>query len=109
MTRILSYDHGPAPYIIQRKEIQLPAKDLNQFVGKYKGAQSGTMTIPREKNLLILVNNDNKTVMYPETKNLFFMKERDLTFEFTKDKNNVIDKLIVRENGNIAEELLKQK
>ncbi len=109
MTRILSYDHGPAPYINKRKEIQLPAKDLSQFVGKYNGTQSGTITISREKNLLILVHNDNKTVMYPEAKNLFFMKERDISFEFTRDKNNVIDKLIVRENGNIAEELLKQK
>ena len=109
MTRILSYDHGPAPYINKRKEIQLPAKDLSQFVGKYNGTQSGTISISREKNLLILVHNDNKTAMYPEAKNLFFMKERDISFEFTRDKNNVIDKLIVRENGNIAEELLKQK
>ena len=107
MTRVLSYDHGPAPYMNKRKEIQLSPKDLNQFVGKYKGTQSGTVTVARENNLLTITNNNKKTVLYPETMNVFFMKERNITFEFVKDKNGNIYKFIVRENENIVEELQK--
>jgi len=44
------------------------------------------------------------TSLYPETKNIFFSKERDLTFEFVK-KDNKMEKMIVRENGNIVEEV----
>ena len=109
MSRVLSYDHGPAPYINKRKEIQLPAKVLNQFVGKYNGAQSGTVTIQKENDLLALVGNNKKSILYPETQNRFFMKERDLTFEFIKNEANKDYRLVVRENGEVVEELAKQK
>jgi len=109
MTRILSYDHGPAPHINKRKEIQLSAKDLNQFVGKYSGAKSGTVTVSRESDHLIIINNAEKTVIYPQSKDMFFMKELDISFEFTRDNSNNVHKLIVRENGDIVEELQKQK
>ena len=109
MSRVLSYDHGPAPYINKRKEIQLSAKVLNQFAGKYKGAQSGTVTIQKENGLLILVNKNKKSILYPETSNRFFMKERDLTFEFIKSEGNKDYILVVRENREVVEELVKQK
>lgn len=109
MSRILSYDHGPAPYINKRKEIQLSAKVLNQFVGKYKGAQSGTVIIQKENDLLIFVSDNKKSIFYPETQNLFFMKERDLTFEFIKNSGDKDYKLVVREHGEVVEELSKQK
>ena len=109
MSRVLSYDHGPAPYINKRKEIQLPAKVLNQFIGKYKGAQSGIVTIQKENDLLALVGNNKKSILYPETQNRFFMKERDLMFEFIKNEANKDYRLVVRENGEVVEELTIQK
>lgn len=109
MSRVLSYDHGPAPYINSRKEIQLPAKALNQFVGRYNGAQSGTVIIQKENDRLILVSKNEKSVFYPETQNLFFMKERDLTFEFIKKGGDKDYRLVVRENGEVVEELPRQK
>jgi hypothetical protein len=105
MSRVLSYDHGPAPYINKRKEIKLPANSLNQFTGKYKSAQTGDLIIKRENDLLMLVNQNKKSILYPEAHNLFFMKERDLSFEFTKSGKNKDYKLLVRENGEIVDEL----
>lgn len=109
MSRVLSYDHGPAPYINKRKEIQLSSKALNQVVGQYKGAQSGTVIIQKENDLLTLVSKNGKSILYPETQNRFFMKERDLTFEFIKNEANKDHKLVVRENGEVVEELTIQK
>lgn len=109
MTRILSYDHGPAPYISSRKEIKLSAKDLNRFAGNYKGAKSGTIAVSGKDDVLAIIGNGKKTTLYPETKNSFFMKERDITFEFITGGDHKVQKLLVRENGEIVEELEKQK
>lgn len=109
MTRVLSYDHGPAPYTNRRKEIKLSATELSPFVGEYHGLNSGVVTLVKEKDLLVLVNNGKRITLYPETKNTFFMKERDIVFEFVKGSDNKTAKMIVRENGDIAEELPKQK
>jgi hypothetical protein len=51
---------------------------------------------------------ENTMPLYPETTILFFSKERDLTFEFTKDTTTGHQKMIVREHGAIAEELVKE-
>jgi hypothetical protein len=105
MARVLSYDHHPATYINKRKEITLDENTLRQFTGNYKSQNFGNMQVLVESKTLILQTSNGKFLLHPETKNLFFAKERDLTFEFVK-KDNKIEKIIVRENGNIAEELL---
>lgn len=109
MNRILSYDHGPAPYINKRKEIKLSAETLNQFVGEYKGAETRKLIIQKENNLLAILNKTKKAILYPEAQNLFFMKERDLTFEFITTGVNKAYKLLIRENGELVEELTLQK
>jgi len=107
MSRVLSYDHGPATYTNKRKEIKLSSKSLDQFTGEYKSAKIGIVVINKENELLTLTSKGKKSILYPEKQNLFFMKERDLTFEFVKDEENKNYKLVVRENGEIVEELLK--
>lgn len=104
MTRVLSYDHGPAPYINKRKTLTLPADVLRTYAGKYKGPQTAAMTIKAEAGSLIMLIGDKKFSLYAEKENLFFSKERDLTFEFIKKGNEVI-KMIVRERDEITEEL----
>ena len=100
MKTVLSYDHGPAPYKNKRKEITLSADILSQYAGKYKGKQTGDMQILVENNLLLMKIGGKTFRLYPEKENLFFDKERDLTFEFVKG-----EKITVRENGVVAEEL----
>ncbi len=103
MSRILSYDHGPAAYINKRKEMTLPETALRQFTGRYKGPQTNNLLIREEKGGLVLVTGNTKMRLYPETKTLFFAKERDLTFEFTGSGQG--RGIRVRERGEIVEEL----
>lgn len=107
MSRILSYDHGPAPYKNPRKPIKLTAAILNQFVGQYTGPQAGLCKVQMENDVLHLLIGDNKYVLYPETNTRFFVTDRDLIFEFAENKDAKISKLIVRENGKIVEEAVR--
>ncbi|RPD42018.1 nuclear transport factor 2 family protein [Chitinophaga barathri] len=103
MTRVLSYDHKPAPYLSARKIITLPQETLKTYAGKYKGAQTGTSVIEAGQGVLLMTSNGKQFTLYPEKEGSFFMKERDLVFEFTKD-----GKLLVMEKGKLAEELVKE-
>lgn len=100
MKRVLSYDHGPATYRNKRKEITLSAASLSAYTGKYQGPQNNIVAIV-ENNQLTLIINGKKYSLFAEKEGLFFDKERDLTFAFIKGQ-----KLTVRENGAIAEELV---
>jgi hypothetical protein len=109
MTRILSYNHHAAEYKNARKEIELPARQLDQVTGTYKSDQSGIMTVIKENKVLILKGGNNSYTLYPQSDTLFFMKERDLTFQFVKDAAGRPLKMIVNEHGAKADELMFQK
>jgi Domain of unknown function (DUF3471)/Domain of unknown function (DUF4440) len=104
MTRILSYDHGPAPYINKKKEIKVLPASLSQFTGTYKGPQSGALIVKKEQDRLMMQVGNSQMNLYPQAENQFFTKERDLTFEFIKDEKGKVTKMIVRENGTVVEE-----
>ena len=57
----------------------------------------------------MFIDNNKKSILYPEDQNHFFMTERDITFEFIKNEKNKVARLLVRENGEIVEELTLQK
>jgi hypothetical protein len=107
MSRVLSYDHGPAQYINQRKEITVTEGTMHGFAGNYRGPKSGLGVVSVENGHLLLTIGNGKYALYPETTSRWFMKERDLTFTFTGD-GPAPAKLVVRENGDIAEELVRQ-
>ena len=109
MTRILSYNHHEPEYINTRKEIELPAQQLDQLAGTYKSAQSGTMTVARENKVLLLKGGNNTFTLYPLSATSFFTKERDLVFEFVKDAAGKPVKMIVKEHGAVADELMFEK
>lgn len=105
MSRILSYDHGAPKYENKRKEIQLSDQAISQFAGTFKSKQ-GDLKFEKSKNGLMLLVGQNNYALFPESANTFFYKERDLTFEFVKSGEKTT-KVIVRENGNIADEAVK--
>jgi hypothetical protein len=109
MARILSYNHHAASYINKRKEIELPAQQLDQLKGTYKSNQFGNMTIERENKVLILKSNSGSFTLYPMSNTLFFSKKRDLVFEFVKDTAGKPVKMIVMEHGAKADELIFEK
>ena len=109
MTRILSYNHHEPEYVNALKEIELPAHQLDQLSGTYKSAQSGTMTVTRENKVLLLKGGNNTYTLYPLSGTSFFSKERDLIFEFVKDAAGKPVKMIVKEHGAKADELMFEK
>ena len=108
MTRILSYNHHESENVT-RKEIELPANQLDQLSGTYKSARSGTMTVTRENKVLILKAGNQSYTVYPQSATSFFTKERDLLFEFVKDAAGKPLKIIVKEHGTVADELVFEK
>lgn len=103
MSRVLSYDHGPAPYINKRKEVVLNERILTNYHGKYSAPQSGLCIVSHADGLLVLTIGDDVLKLHPENETTFFSKDRDLTFEFKQDK------MIVRENGKVVEEAKRVK
>ncbi|PWV56361.1 nuclear transport factor 2 family protein [Chitinophaga sp. S165] len=101
MKRVLSYDHGPVPYKNKKKEIVLSEKEIAKYTGIYKGPQSGDIEVLAGAGYLIMKIGEHKFNIYPEKESVFFDKTRDLTFEFVKG-----EKMMVRENGTVAEELI---
>ena len=108
MTRLLSYDHKPAPYINKRKFAKISTVVLDRYTGQYKSSVAGIMIIKRKNQNLIQIINGKEFTIYPETTTLFFSKERDLTFEFLT-QNNKGRKIVVRENSEIVDEMILSK
>ncbi|MGY3793677.1 DUF4440 domain-containing protein [Aquimarina sp. 433] len=106
MTRVLSYDHQPAPQNTDKKEILLSDKILEQYLGTYKAPQTGTVVITKKDNLLEIKAGKMQSIVHPQSETLFFHKQSPLTFEFVTE-NKIVSKMIVRENGKIVEEAKK--
>ncbi|MEP7322131.1 MAG: nuclear transport factor 2 family protein [Saprospiraceae bacterium] len=107
MSFILSYDHGPAPYINSKQEIKLSEIELKEFEGNYKNPKFGTFNYKLQGSNLVMDGSGLHAILYPESKTMFFMKERDLEFEFIKDEKNKIFKIVVHENGGVVDELIR--
>ncbi len=104
MARILSYNHHPAAYVNSRKEIELPAEKLDALAGEYNSKQFGSFIVKRSNNVLLLTAGNQTFTLYPQSGTLFFTKDRDLVFEFTKDAFNKPAKLVVKEHSAVADE-----
>jgi hypothetical protein len=108
MSRILSYDHNPAPYENKREAKTLTEDQLIRFSGSYAGARSGDAKVTVEKGALALITGNSRFILYAETDNRFFVKDRDLTFEFISENGKVAG-IIIRENGEVVEEVRIKK
>jgi hypothetical protein len=105
MARILSYDHRP-PTTSNRSAIKLPDAALRQWTGTYKGPKSGTVVVKKGTEGLLLKVQNNTFTLYPETTTRFFMKERDLVFDFVNGAEHVVFKMLVHEGGQLVEEAM---
>jgi hypothetical protein len=103
MSRVLSYDHGPAPYVNHRTGVVVSETILQRYVGKYKAPHSGICEIKRIDGVLTLTIGDKIFKLLAESDTLFFSADRDLTFEFKEDR------MIVREQGKVVEEASRIK
>jgi hypothetical protein len=108
MARVISYDHGPAPYMNTSKEVTLSPQSLEHCEGKYQGPQSA-ITVNQGQNALIITIGGKDFSVYPESEHLFFSKDRDLTFEFSGDDAGRASTIVVREGGDVVERLNRVK
>lgn len=106
MARILSYDHGPASRKDNKPGVTVSDQALSELAGTYKGAKSGIMNIQKEKGGLKLSIEENDFILIPESANRFFIKDRDLYFEFVRNDKKQVSKMRVIENGKLVEEAL---
>jgi hypothetical protein len=107
MSRVLSYDHGPAPYINKRKQVVISPSLLKRYGGKYLSAKAGVITVLPEDNMLKIASEDQQLVLYPESNNTFFVKERDVQFEFITEKEKVT-KVLIHENGTPVDQAIRK-
>jgi hypothetical protein len=103
MKRILSYDHGPAPYKNTRVAVKLSPTKLKTYKGSYQLTSVSKFQITPFDDGLILDTGNNTAKLYPLKEDHFFSKEKDLQFEFIKDHGKVT-KVVVLENGDKVDE-----
>lgn len=54
MTRIVSYDHRPAPYVPSSTAIPVPPDKLRRYVGRYHTPASGDVDVSLDDDMLVL-------------------------------------------------------
>ncbi|ULC60309.1 nuclear transport factor 2 family protein [Flaviramulus sp. BrNp1-15] len=106
MTRVLSYDHKAPPQNTDKKEILLPDKILNSYIGEYS-THTGTISVSIEDKTLKIKAGEMIISVYAQSESSFYSKEKPLTFEFVKNDSEPNIKMIVREKGNIVEKAIK--
>lgn len=104
MSRVMSYDHQPVAYQHTKQVTVLSDAVLDQFVGKYTSAKTGSISIARVDHALQLQAGDFKIIIHPETATRFFVKERDLQFQFIKDDQQKVSTMVIYENGEVVDE-----
>ncbi|HMB99411.1 MAG TPA: nuclear transport factor 2 family protein [Flavobacteriaceae bacterium] len=107
LKRVISYDHK-MPSIVKKPKIEVSQKILDSYSGNYKAEKVGLVKFLKIENGLEIIAGEFKSPIFPTTQTLFFHEQRPLTFEFIKDNNGNVTKVLVRENGIIVEEAIKQ-
>lgn len=107
VARVLSYDHGPVAYENKRTEAILPTAQLDRLSGTYTTKNKGSSKVTRAGNTLVLDFGGKNLVFFPENKDRFFLKERDLTLDFSQAGNDGAMRFHVRENGAEVDEAVR--
>ena len=107
LKRVLSYDHKNQN-ATQYKKVNISTNTLNNYVGNYMGTQTNLVTVSQTNGGLHIIAGKMEVDVFPSSETLFYNEQLPLTFEFIQDTNNKTEKIIVRENSKIVEELIKQ-
>jgi CubicO group peptidase (beta-lactamase class C family) len=83
-----------------KKEINVDASALKQYVGEYQLAPNFSITISLGENgLKGQATGQAAFDLYPEKENVFFLKVVEAKVEFVKDTNGNVTELILYQNG----------
>lgn len=107
MTYIQSYDHKPAPFLVKTKELNLSSEQIAAYEGKFSSPKFGEFSFKPNENTFLLEGKGFKATLFPKNESTFFMKERDLQFEFVKDATGKFNKIKIYEKGVVVDELVR--
>jgi ketosteroid isomerase-like protein len=83
MRRVVSYDHGPAPYIPPAPSVTLSPAELSSLAGTFASPADGNLVVTVEGDHLRMNASNVSVSLYAKSASEFFANERDLGFKFT--------------------------
>jgi hypothetical protein len=100
----------PAAPSADKKEVKVPAKVLQTYVGGYEMAPGRVLNIMLENGYLFgqPEGQDNKRQLFPESQTKFFLKEAPITITFKREKGKVTG-LLYQQEGRPDREAKKVK
>ncbi|MCB0630019.1 MAG: serine hydrolase [Saprospiraceae bacterium] len=82
------------------KEVSVPAKILDKYVGTYNLFPDFDLTIMRDGDrLMVRPTNDKVSQLFSESETLFFSKVVDAKLEFVVGENGEVNDVILHQNG----------
>ncbi len=102
MKRILSFDHKAVSKVYDKFHLDMVT--LKSYEGNYQSRQFGNVIAKAENNEMFLSVNGTVFKLIPHARSEFHMENRNLIFQFIQG-----EKIIVLENGKIADELSRVK
>jgi hypothetical protein len=104
VSRVLSYDHGPAEVAVKLTEVQLAAPVLERLAGTYTAKDKMVLTVKPAGNRLMVNAGGAVFELLPMSETTFFMQKRDIKVAFSVDKDGKGQGLVVRERGAVVAE-----
>jgi hypothetical protein len=103
MTRVLSLSHMPVPYVAPAAMTTLSDAQLRRYVGSYRLAGAGTVTLAIDAGRLVLITDKQRLTLAARSVDHFFATERPLMVDFIGGKRGALTGLTVTENGAVVD------
>jgi ketosteroid isomerase-like protein len=97
MTRVVSYDHQPAPYVPPAAGLLLSPAALSAYAGVWQ-SEVGPIRVTVAGDALVLSSGSLRVTLGALAPDRFFARERDLQFQFSPDRSAIT----VEEKGRIV-------
>ncbi|MBK8701068.1 MAG: nuclear transport factor 2 family protein [Saprospiraceae bacterium] len=107
MSRLLSYDHGPAPKHSSKPVYPISEAGLKKFEGNYESMQVGEVSVKADKDRLLLKVQGGIMYLYPAGEMQFFVKDQATSFTFETVEDGKIGGIVIEESGVLADYLRK--
>jgi hypothetical protein len=104
ISRVVSYDHKLLSTPNDSKAIELPAAELDRFVGRYSSGMRKSLEFKRLGGNLSVEVEGRPITLYPKGASTFFMKERLIEVEFKVDDDGKVSGFVVRANGQAVDQ-----
>jgi hypothetical protein len=104
LSRVLSYDHGPAAVDVKLTEVKLAAPVLERLAGTYKAKDGMAIVVKSAGDHLLATAGGSNFELYPLNETTYFMKKRDIKVAFSVDQAGKPQGLVVREHGAVVAE-----